>query len=166
MHKAPSVEYPVGPCAFERGFQNALALVWLVGVQGGWWLASEGEPLPGAWWLSLALGIAAWRAARWRSRRPPLGLLSWLAELDAVRRPGRPEPEDGGGRWVWRDDRWRHGTPLAGLDWVLDLQAVVLLRVCNETGHRWWVWAERRSDPARWDDLRRALVVSRRHAGR
>jgi len=162
MHKAPSVEYPVGLCAFERHVHTLLALLWLLGVQGGWWLANGSASLPGAWWLSMVLGVAGWLMVRWRSRQPVAGVLSWVAEHDSVRRTGRPEPDDDGGRWVWSGGPWRHGTPLVDVEWALDLQSVVLLRVRNDTGHRWWVWGERWLAPALWDDLRRALVADQR----
>lgn len=162
MHKALSVEYPVGPCAFERNLHTILGLLWVVGVQGGWWFAVGSAPLPGAWWLSMVVGAVAWGAVRWRSLHPVRGVLSWVAEHDSVRRAGRPQTDDEGGRWVWCGGPWRHGTPLVELEWALDLQWVALLRVRNDTGHRWWVWVERHSAPARWDDLRRALVASQR----
>lgn len=150
MHSAPSVEYPAGRCAFAQRLELALFLAWLL-VQGLWAWTLQRWPLPGAWWLACLLGGCLFGWGRWRARHPVVGHLAWVA----------PEPEAGQseGRWVWTSTAYRRGTVLASIDWTLDGQRVVLLRLRNAAGLAWWVWLERASAPDGWGDLRRALVA-------
>jgi hypothetical protein len=56
--------------------------------------------------------------------------------------------------------RWLPAEVAQDLDavlWMLDAQAVVLLRLQRAQGRALWVWLEGASEPARWDALRRAL---------
>ena len=144
MHSAPSVLYPLG----RSRFLGCLLLVgWLiaVGVTVGWWQASaaaDWRPLVGC----AALLIAALAMVTgWR--RAPVGRLQW-----------------DGQRWRWESWVYRSGTALEPPVVVLDLQFALLLRLNNQAGAVWWLWAERSASPARWLDLRRAVYAKHRPA--
>jgi hypothetical protein len=133
MHSAPSVSYPVGRSRFALAF---LAVAWLAGVAGlvAWRMQVAASPLQdlAAAAAILVPGVVALRG--WL--RSPEGTLSW----------------DGEG-WTWASGRaGESGSP----DAVLDIQRVLLLRWKGGTITR-WLWLERAMQPARWDDLRRAV---------
>ncbi len=44
------------------------------------------------------------------------------------------------------------------VEWVLDAQTSLLLRLYPRAERTRWVWLESRRDPGRWDDVRRALT--------
>ncbi len=45
---------------------------------------------------------------------------------------------------------------------VLDVQFALLLKLNNQAGAVWWLWAERSTAQARWFDLRRAVYAKHR----
>ncbi|GAB3183961.1 hypothetical protein [Hydrogenophaga aquatica] len=152
MHCAPSVEYPVGRSVFAQGVFLVLVSAWLLG-QVLWAVSLTGNPWPGAWWFSAGAGLllAVW--GYWRLKQPPQGRLHWVPPA-----AGSAGAGDGqAGAWQWFSAAYRHGTPLDRVEWVWDLQGMVLLRLRNAAGLSWWVWLERSFDPGVWDDLRRAL---------
>lgn len=65
-------------------------------------------------------------------------------------------------RWDGQQWSWEAGTSLLvgrairRLDW----QGALLLEFCPVDGRTLWLWPERRMDPLRWGDLRRALQAS------
>ncbi len=142
MQSAPSVVYPLGRSHF---LGRLLLIGWLVaaGVTVWWWRASalaDWRPLLGC----AALLIVAWvMATGWR--RAPVGLLQW-----------------DGQRWHWESLVYRSGTSLEPPAVVLDLQFALLLRLDNQAGAGWWLWAERSASPPRWFDLRRAVYAKHR----
>ncbi|MGH6624960.1 MAG: hypothetical protein ACRECD_00175 [Burkholderiaceae bacterium] len=90
-----------------------------------------------AWATVLAGGVVA--ACAWWAT--PEGELRWDGQT-----------------WWWSAS----GEPLAGVVTVaLDLQRRMLLCWCGEPGPspslRQWLWLERKRQPGRWDDLRRAV---------
>lgn len=149
MRNAPSVSYPVGRCAFQA---YVLLLTGLAGaLAGGFWWWTSWEP-PG--WLGvLGAGLwGLWSSLAWRSWwRAPTGQLQWDALASTVPEPG------GGGGWHWVISEAVPVQPLQAVQPVLDVQGVILLRLITLTGPERWIWMERARDPARWDDLRRAL---------
>ena len=150
MHCAPSVEYPAGRSAFAQLGFLMLVMAWLFGQ--GFWLFSLAEGRwPGAWWFSTVLGLLGLAWGFWRLRRPLSGSLLW--EASSAERGTGEMP----GAWLWFSPAYRRGTPLDRVEWIWDLQGVVLLRLRNAAGLSWWVWLERSSAPDLWDDLRRAL---------
>jgi hypothetical protein len=144
MYSAPSVLYPLGRSYFLGGL---LLASWLsaAGITLWWWLASadaEWRPLLGC----AAMLMAAWvMATGWH--RAPVGRLQW-----------------DGQRWRWESVVYRSGTPLEPPVVVLDVQFALLLRLDNQAGAVWWLWAERSVLPARWFDLRRAVYAQHRPA--
>ena len=88
------------------------------------------------------LALAAWSARHWRQAAQ--GLLMWQQ-----------------GQWLWRAQAQAPGQgadePLEGVSLAWDGQAVLLLRLKPDAGGPAWLWLERWRDPARWDDLRRAV---------
>lgn len=154
MHCAPSVEYPAGR-SFLATLAAAMGIGAWVAMQCLWMFTLSAGDLPGSWWFSLVVGAlwAVWTV--WRLRRPVWGHLAWLAESH------ESSGEENPGRWMWISAAYRSGTPLARVEWLWDLQGVVLLRLHNAAGLSWWVWLEKSSEPDAWDDLRRALAPHR-----
>ena len=133
MHGAPSVSYPVGRSSWAG---RAIFIAWLLGTMG---VAAWRWQVPAAANLSVVavIAVAGFGAAAcagwWRS---PQGVIAW-----------------GGEDWTWSSGAAEEcGTPEA----VLDVQSALLLR-WQSAGRTRWLWIERRSQPARWDDLRRAV---------
>ena len=152
MRNAPSVSYPVGRSAFQSGvivvlgLLGALALLlplrWYPAVPGWVWVAGA----------LLWLFWSGWAGLNWS--RAPRGRLQWDARA-------LPATGTRAGVWRWLPD----GAPaveLQALDWVWDAQVVVLARPRSPGQRLPWLWLEGRREPARWDDLRRALTA---HAG-
>jgi len=133
MHNAPAVTYPVG----RSSIQGALGLViWLLGVAviTAWAMTSPDVGL-----LTVAYGLsllaAVWAAIAWK--RSAAGELQWNCE-------------------TWQlhlCDRTAGGHPMV----ALDLQGSLLLRWRADHGAEGWLWLDRASALARWDDLRRAV---------
>lgn len=149
MHSAPAVSYPAGALPFERRLRAVLAGLGVL-VLAAWAWALQGQLVP-AWWLAavVALGLAVW--GQWLARHPRHGELTW-APL-----PGPRAPDEPAGQWRWTSPAWRRGTPVVQIEWAWDLQTVLLLRLHNPDGLRWWVWLTQDRCPADWDALRRAL---------
>ena len=84
-------------------------------------------------------------------RLPRLGALAWEPA------PGPRQADEAPGQWRWTSPAWRRGTPIVQIEWAWDLQTVVLLRLHNPDGLRWWVWLAQDNCPEDWDALRRAL---------
>ncbi|MDP1683964.1 hypothetical protein [Hydrogenophaga sp.] len=149
--------YPVGRCVFHA---------WMLGLLGAlsataWFLLLTGHHAapdqPWRWAMSLtAIGsFGAWACAAVLSWvRSPQGMLVWDASLR------QDEDEVERGAWLWRNKVRAQDTPLRELQLVLDLQDRVLLHMRMANASARWIWAERSRDPARWSDLRRALVSS------
>jgi hypothetical protein len=137
MHSAPSVSYPVGRSVVLAGLLAAAAALGMVAVFAGVaYLSWAGAATAGLAWCGwVASSLWAWG-------RQPHGQLSWRA-----------------GTWSWVSEAYREGVGLLRVERVYDLQGAILLRLHNADGARTWVWVERRGDPARWHDLRRALIA-------
>jgi hypothetical protein len=139
MQNAPSVDCPVGRCAFEQRFAWVLWALWVVS-QAIW--AFYAETLAAAWWIGSAFAglLLIWQ--RWQRQHPVEALLRWTGE-----------------HWIWFSPAYRRGTPLKQLTCVLDLQRVLLLRVENAAGLSWWVWLEPPVGAAQglWPAVRRAV---------
>ncbi|WP_439114414.1 hypothetical protein [Hydrogenophaga sp.] len=157
MRNAPSVVFPVGRCAFYAGLLCMLAGLGLL-VLLLWWWPWLGAPADAPWlarvagWLGGLLWLG-WVGFAWRSwLHAPVGRLQW----DALGAP--VSGLVGAGVWRWHRDALTDGAPLQQVERALDLQNRMLLRVRNPDGAHRWLWVERSSDPARWNDLRRALV--------
>ena len=162
MRNAPSVVYPVGRCAFYAGLLCVLAGLGLLVLLRWWWpwLDAAAEL---HWLTHVAGGLGAvlwlgWAGFAWRSwLHSPAGHLQWDALGPPVSSGLAPGPARAG-VWRWHRDTLADGAPLQKVERVLDLQDRMLLRVRNPDGAHRWLWVERSSDPARWNDLRRALV--------
>lgn len=149
MRSAPSVTYPVGRSVLwlgllmVAGFLGMVALVLGAFYDLGFWglLGSI------AWLIWGVAGIQAWR-------RQPQGRLAWVPFRGHGLETSLPPSA---GHWSWSSAAYLEGVVLRRVERVHDLQAWMLLRLHNPDGARTWVWVERRSDPDRWDDLRRAL---------
>ena len=155
MHNAPSVIYPVGRCRFFAVMLLLLALVALTTLIL-WWSTVSIRSSFHLWvgWVGAALwlGWAFLAAKDWR--HSPRGRLEWDAHAPAV----SLFPTEGQGAWLWRDARRMEATCLYGLEVAVDLQILALLRLKGPGCHPRWTWVERRRDPLRWNDLRRAIL--------
>ena len=128
-----------------------------------------GAVLVGLGAFSAGVQLAWWWQAPPESAAVWLGALAWLLSADALvwgwrRLPaGRLDCELG--QWRWHSAGYPAGIDVAAPEVVLDLQALVLLRLRNPAGARWLLWADADSDPTRWLDLRRALFAQPHLAG-
>jgi hypothetical protein len=112
---------------------------------------------------SLALGLARLggrhaAVAGHAGRRPVLvglgaatGQLHWDALASGLQ-------STEAGVWFWLDSAGLAPQPVLGVEQALDLQQVMLLRLRSAGLVPRWVWVQQHSDPARWLDLRRALL--------
>ena len=149
MRNAPSVSYPVGRCAFQA---YVLALTVLAGALA-WVLWQWLSWAPPGWLGGLGAGLwLLWAFLAWRSwKLAPIGQLRWDANASA-------DPvHAGSGRWSWLNSDAASVQWLAAVQPMLDAQGVMLLRLTALAGPSRWIWVGRAHDPARWDDLRRAL---------
>jgi hypothetical protein len=132
MHNAPAVTYPVG----RSSIQGALGLaLWLLGLAAtiAWaWTRPDVRFVAAA--ASLCAGAAALAASAWW--RTEAGTLQWDGDDWQLHLRGRADA----------------GNPAV----ALDLQGSLLLRWRAARACR-WLWLDRASAPARWDDLRRAV---------
>jgi phage shock protein PspC (stress-responsive transcriptional regulator) len=134
MHDAPPVNYLIGRSRFQG---SLVGLTFLGGVMAG--IAWHFQANPDHWreWFFatalVAVCVVAWCA--WRLT--PSGELRWDGEL-----------------WCWTSA----GVSRFGVLAIhLDLQSLMVLSLRTDDGFRVWLWPERRNDPARWSDLRRAV---------
>ena len=156
MRNAPSVTYPVGRCAVHGAVLAWLSAIGLL----AWGLLAALWPSAGAVWLwaggAVWLIWSVWGLHSWWAS--PHGQLQWDARAASV----MALPGERSGVWRWhRADR--SAADLEQVEWLLDAQRTLLLRLHPRDERARWVWLEARSDPLRWDDLRRALT---NHAGR
>lgn len=134
---APPVSYPLGPGVC---LAVCLSTLWLLAAAAtALWLqtASAGDARP---WLGVAAWLLAGLSLRWGWLRTPRGQLQW-----------------DGQSWTWLSASYRAGTRVAGVEVLLDLQRLMLIRMHNEAGAPWLVWAAATAEPGQWLDLRRAL---------
>ncbi len=106
----------------------------MVGQQVGW------RQLTG-----LAAVIAAGLGAHHGWKNSPIGQLAWDGQA-----------------WRWEGLGYQAGVAQYELSSAADFKNVMLLRVENQAHAKLWLWAERRADPARWLDLRRAVFSPHR----
>ena len=159
MQNAPSVTYPVGRSASHT-------LIWLVlGALSGltlaaacWstWLASPSQTAWGRWLAGFALWLVWLLVAGWRWQRQPGGVLKWDAQAASLGLEAQP------GAWFWLAHERGSKPEFVRPEKIFDGQSRLLLRL---HGQSWpfgcWIWLERATDSAGWDDLRRALVAAR-----
>lgn len=151
MHSAPSVTFPVGRCIWYGMTFVLLAAMGLCAL--GAWFGFDGRR-GGIPWPGLA-GAVLWLAwvifAAWTWYRAPAGHLRWSASDGSG-------PDAFKGTWHWHSVSCPEGAALRGVEQMLDLQVVALLRLHNADALYRWVWVERARDPVRWSALRRAIV--------
>ncbi len=156
MHNAPSVVFPVGRCAFQGWLLVALGAV--SAAVGTLFLVESDFRTLGVWgWFPGVAGVVGWLLwATWACLswlRSPQGTLHWESR--------RVAEEGANSAWSWTDRNCSEPLTLNSMERVLDLQGRVLLRFCGPGVGQRWAWVERSGSPARWNDLRRALVASR-----
>lgn len=137
MHSAPAVSYPVGRSRFQAQLVSVLAM--LGGLTGLAWSLTADAP---GWRQGVFFGVLLLVCgfSLWSWLRSPAGLLAWDGE-------------------AWRfsvDQRVFHGN----LRLHLDLQFCMLLGFRSDEAGWLWLWPERRTAPAAWLALRRAVVAN------
>lgn len=156
MHNALSVVYPVGRCAFQAWLLVFLGL--LSAAVGVLYLLVSDFSTTRPWGLVAPVaGVVGWMLwVAW-------ALLSWFRTREGVLHWNPVRGQDGAeaGPWSWTDRLGAEPLRLSGVERVLDLQDRVLLRLLTPGAGQRWVWVERRDQPARWGDLRRALASNR-----
>lgn len=90
--------------------------------------------------LALAAVLAAGTAARLSWNNLPSGQLAWNGEV-----------------WRWESASYQTGIAELELSVIADFQFRLLLRLENHARASLWLWAEQRTMPDRWLDLRRAV---------
>jgi hypothetical protein len=138
MHNAPSVSYPVGRCAFQRGLfvgftllTSAVLLAWAFNqdLTLTWYVAVAAAA------LGLVLGWCALSQA---------GTLSWDGQV-----------------WCLHDQRLGHADALGDVHVALDVQKALLLRwqPTSDTlkPKPQWLWLGSQASDNCWQDLRRAV---------
>lgn len=143
MHKAPSVNYPVGPFVW---YGRSLWLFWCVLCLAAVMVALQRPAL--LWGEVVALVViaatTAWALA-WHVRHQPRGCLSWRNEP-----PDDPE-------WVWHPEG-AHARLVHVLVVWRGLGCIwVRLTSSEEVA---WVWAQAEDAPNDWLAFRRALISS------
>ena len=133
MHGAPSVSYPVGRSRFAGALVLVLSLLGIAAT-AAWWLQAPAPTEKRVAAIACAvLVIGAALLAWWRSS---VGQLAWTGET-----------------WTWTSARSSCDGEVHA---ALDLQSVLLLKF-EHARRGEWLWLERSSAPARWDDVRRAV---------
>jgi len=126
-------------------FEGLLLLAaWAAGAlavaEWTWQVEPSTGPLATAWLVTLLAG--AFAAIRWF--RTPAGVLAW-----------------DGQQWSWTvSERLLQTHPQV----LADLQHALLLRLGGHRGAA-WLWLDRKSAPAHWHDLRRAVYSRARPEG-
>lgn len=131
---APALQYPVtGAYLLRRATLCAVALVALILLAWVWQLPALGvsAPLLSAVWMLYGLCVSVAIRFVWRM---PQGRLQW-----------------DGAAWQWCDQCKE------ALHVHCDIQVCMLLSLRARGHGHIWLWLERRTDPARWGDLRRAV---------
>ena len=102
-----------------------------------WWHATRHV----GWRMALAFAavLIAGIAARLSWNNLPSGQLAWDGEV-----------------WRWESASYQTGIVELELSVIADFQRWLLLRVENHAHASLWLWAEQRTMPDRWLDLRRA----------
>ena len=134
MHKAPTVDYPVG-----RSRLQALALLvtglGVAGVDVSWFCQAEVVGL--RHWLGLAVSLAAAMVMLRSWGASPSGILLW-----------------DGRSWWWETSGIRVSGSVGVL---LDFQGAMLLRFADAAGSPRWLWLEKVAAQTLWGALRRAV---------
>ena len=114
-----------------------LVSVWAVGSQQLGWRQLTG--------IAAVFG-ASWVAFRgWKNS--PVGQLAWDGQV-----------------WRWEGPGYQAGVAQYDLWAAADFKNVMLLRIENQAHATLWLWAERKSSPERWLDLRRAVYSPHRRS--
>jgi len=157
MHPLPEFSYPAGSRVPSAILLCGSTLAWVLALALWWQAGGVVSPPPDGWWLLLVSG-GAWLAyAIWVLQRLPGGVLQWCVD-----HPQEP------GYWAWRSGAQgrvaARSQSLSSLEWALDLQWAVLLRLQHPAQAPRWVWCLEVSEPARWGALRRSLQFTRLQA--
>ena len=159
MQNAPSVIYPAGHSAFYRTVLMVLGALAVSLIGLGWltsWVSSPRSTSHLLWAAGVGVWLI-WVVLVWLTLPvKPTGSLHWNARAVPVDLEDRP------GAWMWRWEDSLQAPVAVRIALVLDGQSRMLVRLHGLPSLGRWLWLEHASDPARWDDLRRAVTA---HAG-
>ena len=136
MHRPPAVAWVLLPSQWQRRILAALALVavlvWVGFIsEQGWGLSSFVVLV--ALFIGALLGVMAWRNLS-------KGQLRWDGE-----------------QWYLTN---KHDRSVHTMVCMLDMQAMLLLKVTCDKGKSHWLWLDSGDKHAQWKALRRAIVAS------
>ena len=161
MQNAPSVIYPAGHSAFYRWVLIALGALAALLIAFGWfssWVASPWNASHALWAGGMGVWLI-WVVSIWKTgHSKPAGALHWNAQAAPADWEGHP------GAWMWRWSDSSRAPVAVGVSLVLDGQSRLLVRVHGLPSVGRWLWLEQKTDPLRWDDLRRAMAAHARQA--
>lgn len=137
MVQAPTVDYPLGRGTFLFGLLWATWFA-LIAIDLGWLLsANAGDWRP---WCGIVVTNVCALVALWQRPLTCSGTLTWDSSA-----------------WWWNCQ----GRRLSGRVVVrLDIQFALLVRFVSDGGSGHWLWLERKTLPARWLALRRAVQAA------
>ena len=136
-YHAPVVHYPIAaPCILGYGVAAVVVLVAVVLLGWAWRVPAQGLPAPVFAAVLFLYLLCAGLAVRfvWRL---PRGNLHWDGRV-----------------WHWNGQALESQDALR-VHW--DAQRCLLLSLRLQGQPDAWLWLERRADPSRWGDLRRAV---------
>jgi hypothetical protein len=138
MHNAPSVSYPVGRCAFQRGLYAFFTLLTSTVLLA--WALNQGV----TWIWVIAVGFAALSIFSGGRALHQAGMLTWDGQV-----------------WCLHDQGADHEDALGEVHVMWDMQKALLLRwqPASDTlnGKPRWLWLGLQASDNRWQDLRRAV---------
>ena len=137
IHNAPAVVYPLGRSRF---LGQLLFGFWFAGLLSvaAWLFTSQRFDWRIAMAFAVVLGSSAAAYLSWRHQ--PIGELHW-----------------DGSAWRWESASYQTGVVEQEIIVMADFQSSILLRLKNPASANLWLWPEKRTFPARWLDLRRAI---------
>jgi toxin CptA len=139
MHSAPAVSYPVGR---SRDADRLLLGLWALGATcAGGAVFHLDDTLGGRAALLVLSVLCAGAAALWLGRSALSGELHFDGRDWSLGGAPSSSPSFAAAR----------------AEMGLDLQFLMLLRLVEPGRPRRWLWLERRGNPSRWQDLRRAV---------
>ena len=137
IHNAPAVVYPLKRSRF---LGQLLFGLWLAGLcsVAGWLFINQRFDWRCVTAFVAVLGTGVAALVGWQHQ--PVGDLCWDGLV-----------------WRWESVGYQAGVVEQELVVMADFQSSILLRLKNPASASLWLWPEKRTSPARWLDLRRAI---------
>ena len=140
IHNAPAVVYPLGRSRF---LGQLLFGLWFAGLLSVVVCTLTSQRFDWRMVTAFAAVLRAGAAVHVSWRHQPVGELHW-----------------DGAVWRWESVSYQTGVVEQDIVVMADFQSSMLLRLKNPASASLWLWPEKRTFPARWLDLRRAIYSS------